>query len=249
MARKYLSQIDMGSQQIKNLASGSASTDAVNKSQLDAAIAGLSWHGAVRAASTGNVTLTAPGTTLDGVTLAVNDRILLKNQTAPAENGVYIFNGSAATLTRATDGTQGNLASGATFSVDEGTTLADTAWTLTTDGTITIGTTSLTFARFAAGGTSYTAGTGISSSSLSGGTIAIDTAVVVRKFASNIGDGSSTSITVTHSFGTLDVMVQLVEVSTGATVDTDTVRNTVNQVTFTFASAPTSNQYRAIIQG
>jgi hypothetical protein len=60
--------------------------------------------GSVVAASTGNVTVSNPGTaTFDGVVLSNGDRLLLKNQTAPAENGIYVFNGSAAALTRASD--------------------------------------------------------------------------------------------------------------------------------------------------
>lgn len=58
---------------------------------------------AVRCASTANVTISAPGAALDGVTLAVGDRILLKDQTTASENGIYIWNGAAVAATRATD--------------------------------------------------------------------------------------------------------------------------------------------------
>ena len=70
----------------------------------------------------------------------------------------------------------------------------------------------------------------------------------VGGFAANVGNGSSLSFVLTHNLNTLDVIVQVVEVSTGDTVYTDIARTSVNTVTVTFASAPTTNQYRIIIK-
>jgi hypothetical protein len=57
-----------------------------------------------RVASTTNINIANPGTaSFDGVTLNVSDRILLKDQTTPAQNGIYIFNGAGSPMTRATD--------------------------------------------------------------------------------------------------------------------------------------------------
>jgi hypothetical protein len=95
----------------------------------------------VRAMSTATVTLTAPGTTIDTVTLATGNRIWLKNQTTPAENGVYQFNGSTATLTRTADGL--SIASGAEVTVREGTVNGDTKWYVVTDDPIVVGTTAI----------------------------------------------------------------------------------------------------------
>lgn len=66
-------------------------------------------------------------------------------------------------------------------------------------------------------------------------------------YAADIGDGSATSFAVTHSLNTKDVLVEVVRNSNGATIITDVVRNTVNQVTVDFSTAPTSNQYRVLI--
>jgi len=87
--------------------------------------------------------------------------------------------------------------------VTEGTANADTQWRLTTNDAIVVGSTDLTFAQIGAG-SSYTNGTGIS---IGGNVISVDTAVVVRKYAVTFGDGSSTSIAITHALSTLDVQV------------------------------------------
>lgn len=73
-----------------------------------------------------------------------------------------------------------------------------------------------------------------------------DTAV--GGYAANVGNGSSTSFVVTHNLNTLDVIVQVVEISTGDTVYTDVARTSVNAVTVTFNTAPTTNQYRIVIK-
>jgi hypothetical protein len=124
------------------------------KSYVDGKVAGLSWKQAVRAATTANGTLASAyenGDTIDGVTLATGDRILIKNQTTASENGIYTVNASGAP-TRATDADSGAELVNATVYVSEGTTNADTQWTCTTNATITVGTTSLTFAQLTSGG-------------------------------------------------------------------------------------------------
>lgn len=103
-----------------------------------------------RAASTVNVNLAtlAAGTVVDGVVLATNDRLLLKDQAAPAENGLRIVPSTAlpAGALRAPDlDADGDFIPSLTIAVSEGATQADTQWMLTTDGPITVGTTALTF--------------------------------------------------------------------------------------------------------
>lgn len=120
--------------------------DGANSLTVSADISGLSWKTAVRAASTTNHTLTAPGATVDGIALTAGDRILLKNQTAPEENGIYIWNGAASTATRATDAdTAAEILQAAVFT-EEGTQ-ADTLWVCSTNAPITLNTTSLTFVQ------------------------------------------------------------------------------------------------------
>lgn len=124
------------------------------KTYVDAKVAGLSWKQAVRAATTVAGTLASSfenGDTIDGVVLATGDRILIKNQAAGAENGIYTVNASGAP-TRATDADSGAELVNATCYVSEGTTLADTQWTCTTNATITVGSTALVFAQLTSGG-------------------------------------------------------------------------------------------------
>jgi hypothetical protein len=79
-------------------------------------------------------------------------------------------------------------------------------------------------------------------------TVAIDTAVVVTKYAANVGDGSATSYTITHNLNTRDVIVSVYE-TTGsyAEVVCDVNHATANTITLLFSVAPTSNQYRVVV--
>lgn len=132
-------------------------TQGAVKAYVDNLITGAKWKGSVRAATVANGALAsafANGQTIDGVTLATGDRILIKNQSAGAENGIYVVNASGAP-TRAVDADSAAELLQATVFVQEGAVNADTQWTCTNDA-ITLGTTALTFAQMAGAGT-YTA--------------------------------------------------------------------------------------------
>lgn len=151
---------------------------AATKQYVDQRAAGLDPKGSVRAASSAtNYTISNPGTAIfGGVTLTTGDRVLLKDQTAPSENGIYIFNGSASALTRSTDAdTNAKVTSGLYVFVTEGTAAAQ-GWILTTPDPITLGTTGLTFAQFN-GGTTYTANNGIA---INGSIIQTDSTSLLR---------------------------------------------------------------------
>lgn len=126
-----------------------ASTAAV-VSYVQGLLNGIRWHEAVRAASTANVTVASAlinGSTVDGVTLVTGDRVLLKNQTAPAENGVYIVAASGAASRATTEDSSSELLNSA-YLVREGTTNGDTGWVISNDTTITVGTTAVTVVQF-----------------------------------------------------------------------------------------------------
>lgn len=120
-------------------------------------------------------TLTNSGTqaalSIDGITLSTSDRVLVRQQSNQAHNGVYVVTnvGSASTnwiLTRSDDadssgdGSPDTLDEGSYFFVNEGDTGASDAYVCNTQGTITFGTTNITFAKFS-DSLEYTAGTGI----------------------------------------------------------------------------------------
>ena len=103
---------------------------------------------ACRAASTANVNIASAPATLDGVTLASGDRILLKNQTTASENGIYIFNGTGNALTRSTDADEdAEVTQGLSTYVVSGTVNQRTGWLLSTVDPIVVGTTSLTIVQ------------------------------------------------------------------------------------------------------
>ncbi len=158
--------ITMGSNRVTNVADPSSAQDAATKAYVDAVKVGLDVKDSVVAASTGNGTLSSAyenGDTLDGVTLATNDRILLKDQSTGSENGIYTVNSSGAP-TRATDfDSNAEVTSGAFTFVTEGTTNGDSGFVLTTNDDITVGTTAMTWAQFSGAG-QITAGSALTKS-------------------------------------------------------------------------------------
>lgn len=103
----------------------------------------------VRAATTANIALTGLQT-IDGVSLLAGDRVLVKNQTASKDNGIYIV--GVAAWQRAPDvDSNAEVTSAMILSVEQGVTLADTRWQLVTDGAIVLGTTALTFQNITQG--------------------------------------------------------------------------------------------------
>lgn len=139
---------------IEVTSSPTEASHAVRKDYVDALVNNLDWKASVRVATTGNGTLASAfdnGSSVDGVTLATGNRILIKNQGTGSENGIYTVNASGAP-TRATDfDADAEVTGGALVAVEEGTANADKTFQLTTNNPITVGSTSLVFAEF--GGT------------------------------------------------------------------------------------------------
>lgn len=165
--------VSLNGHKLTSVTDPAAAQDAATKAYVDAIAQGLVWKASVRAATTANGTLAtafANGQTLDGVTLVTGDRILLKNQTSGAENGIYVVPASGAP-TRATDAdTAAEVRQAAVF-VEEGTTHADSLWVNGTNAPITLGSTALVFVQLSGGGGSYSAGTGLG---LSGSIFSVD---------------------------------------------------------------------------
>jgi hypothetical protein len=257
---KFLNGIDVASQRITNVADPSSGTDAANKQFVENLVNGLDWKASVRVATTANLAALSGLATIDGVgPLVAGDRVLVKNQTTASANGIYVAASGA--WARSTDAATSTLVTAnMTCLVSEGTTQADTSWTLSANDPIVLGTTALSFVQVGAGIT-YSAGNGISVAStvisavgatgitVGAGGIGIDTSVVARKFSVTVGNGASTSIAVAHGLGTQDVVVAVRDASTNVGVLVDWTATDVNTVTLTFAVAPASGAYRVVVHG
>jgi hypothetical protein len=254
--------VDLNNQKITNLTDPTNPQDAANKRYVDAAVVGIDWKASVRAATTAAVTLATAfenGDTLDGVTLATGNRILVKNQTDATENGIYVVAASGAPARSSDADTAAEITASFAVFVEEGTVNADSGWTLTNNGTITVGTSELSFTQFTGLG-QITAGDGLTKTAntlnvvggdgitVNADSVVIDRTVVVTKYAASIGDGTNTSYTVTHNLNTRDVVVSLYDTASPyAEVMADVEHTTTNTITVLFSVAPTTNKYRVVV--
>lgn len=129
-------------------------TVSVVKTYVDSVAQGLDVKDSVTAIATGNLDITATlvGVTVDGVTLAADQRVLLAGQTTASQNGIYIVK-AAAVPERASDFATGSSAAGAFTFVEQGTSYADTGWVCSTNqGSAVVGTNALAFTQFSSAG-------------------------------------------------------------------------------------------------
>jgi hypothetical protein len=263
MARPVGNDLDFQSvSRILNLPDPTLPQHAATRAYVDSAVEGLAWKDAARVSTQGNLNLASPGATIDGISMAANDRVLVRSQTAQAENGIYIWNGAAVAMTRAPDASTAVELEQAVVTVEEGTDAGVTF--RQTQVNFTLGTNNVIFASF---GTSAPAASETTPGIVEIATLAevntgTDTGRVITpstlanhanrklKFAQDIGDGSATQFTVTHNLNTRDVTVSVFR-NSGAfdEVLTDVEHTTVNSVTVRFASAPASNAWRVVVLG
>ena len=146
-----------------HVATPTSDNHAANKGYVDSVASGLDVKDSVRAASTGNLTISGPGLSVDGVSLSAGDRVLLKDQSTGSENGIYLWTGAASAMTRATDMDGADEFVGSFFFVEEGTINSDQGFVCSTNGAITVGSTAIAFTQFTGTG-QLTAGTALSKS-------------------------------------------------------------------------------------
>jgi len=163
--------VSLNSQTITNLADPVNTQDAATKGFVEATSQGLDVKDSVKVATTGNITISTAlnsGDAIDGVTLADNDRVLVKDQSTPSQNGIYIVGSSPA---RADDLAAGADAAGMFTFVEQGSVNADNGFVCTSNkGSAVVGTNNLTFAQFSGAG-QITAGDGLDKS---GNTLSVD---------------------------------------------------------------------------
>ena len=171
--------------------------DVANKQYVDGYVAGISWKPPVNYGTTGNITLSGLATQAGGdwgSALTAGMRILVKNQTAQAENGIYVAASGA--WTRSEDcSTWDELVSAICF-VESGSTLGGSAWYCPAQPGGTLGTTAVTWSNFSVAAT-YTAGTGLT---LSGYQFSITNTGVA---AATYGSGSSVPVFAVNAQGQL----------------------------------------------
>jgi len=134
---------------ITGLGDPSSSSEAATKNYVDNLVTGLRTRVIARVASTANVVLASGlenGDTLDGVTLATGNRVLLKNQTTTSQNGLYTVVASG-TASRDTEFDTISELAGQLILVSEGTTNADTMYLCTSDTSATLGTTAISYTQ------------------------------------------------------------------------------------------------------
>jgi hypothetical protein len=173
------------------------STDAATKAYVDAVTEGLHIHPSAVAATTANITLATDvenGDTLDGITLATGNRILIKNQTTQSENGIYVVAASGAP-SRATDFDAPAEIDGGDFVFVTGGTVNDNTGWVQTNIVGTVGTDAIAFTQFSGAGT-YSAGTGLT---LTGSVFSINTGTTVdlstaQTLTNKTIDGSSNTV-------------------------------------------------------
>lgn len=254
-------KLDFGNQRrITNLAPGAATGEPVTFEQMNAAIEGLAWKDNVRVAAQVNTTISSPGATINGITMAANDRVLLPNQTTPTENGIYIWNGAATPMTRALDASTFDELENAVVSVDEGTSAGATFRQTQVNGVI--GTNNVVWASFgtsASAATETTSGIAEIATQAETDTGTDDARMVTplklatfagraKRYATTIGDGSATSYAVTHNLGTLDVQVYVYEVGgSKREVFVEKQHTSTTQVTLVFDTAPASSSMRVVV--
>ena len=251
-----------GVRRITNLPNGASAQEPATVAQLNAAIEGIAWKDSCRVASQANVTLSGPGATIDGITMTANDRVLVRAQTAGAENGIYIWNGAAVSMTRSLDANPAAELEQAIATVEEGTS-AGTSWRQSVvnfvleTGTVTwiqfgtaVGAASETSSGIAEIATQAETDTGTDDQRIVTPLKLNAWANKTRRAQATIGDGTSTQFDVNHNFATRDVIVQVYQ-ATGnyEQVNCDVSLPSTNSARLNFAAAPAANAYRVVVMG
>lgn len=164
MVMRILNGLDLANQRITSLADPSSATDATTKQYVDNFVRGLSWKDAVLCATTANIaSLSAPGASIDGITLTDQCRVLLKNQTTATQNGIYVYTAAGTTLARSLDMPTGADSRGFAVTVRGGTVNDDTVWHVTSDPSI-VATDNIAWTQLGGAGNVYIAGAGLTES-------------------------------------------------------------------------------------
>ena len=146
---------------VLQVATPTADSHAASKGYVDSQSQGLDVKDSVKAATTGNITLSGTQS-IDGISIVADDRVLVKDQSTASENGIYLCKAGA--WARSDDFAAGSAEAGAFCFVEQGTVNAENGYVCTADkGSDIVGTNNLPFAQFSGAG-QITAGSGLTKS-------------------------------------------------------------------------------------
>lgn len=262
MAKSVVSDLDFGgTARITSLPNPATAQEPATRQYVDNAVEGLAWKDSVRVATQANLSVASPGSTIDGITMVANDRVLVRSQTLPAENGIYIWNGSAIPMTRSADASTFDELEQAIATVEEGTSTAATYRQSSVNFVLNTGAVNwVAFGTSAGAASESTSGIAEIATQVETDAGTDDVRMITplklktysgafKRYSTDIGDGSATSYTVTHNLNTRDVEVQVRRNSGNYDeVLVDIQRTSVNTCTVVFSTAPTSNQFRVTVQ-
>lgn len=261
--KKILHNMDLnGTSRIIGLQTPVAPDEPAPKSYVDGLIEGLAWKDNCQAGTTGNINLNSPGATIDGVAMSAGWRVLVRQQTLPQENGIYIWSGSSSAMSRANDANTADELLNAVTAIDAGTSLGGTRWRQTAID-ITLGTTPLPWEDFGSAvpnATTSVRGTVIlaSQAEVNAGSDAskpvtpatlAGTPLIIKRYETQVGNGTDTVFTVTHNLNSRSLSVDIIRVASPYDkVEANIEFTTVNTLTVTFTNVPTSNQFNVVVK-
>ena len=211
--------VSANSQKITSLAAPTSDNDAATKGYVDSTAEGLDVKDSCVAIATSNITLSNTQT-VDGVSLAAGNRVLVSGQSTATQNGIYLVV-DGGSWTRTTDFATGDDAAGAFTFIEQGTSNADTGWVCTSNkGSAVVGTNNLAFSQFS-GSATFLPGDGLDKSGntfsvdlkANGGLVIESTEVAVDLAASSItgtlavGDGGTGATTASAARTALGVAI------------------------------------------
>ena len=250
-------QLDAESRKpIINAGAATAPGELVEYAQWLAAQEGNSWKDNVRVASQTNLTLATPGAAIDGIAMVSGDRVLVRAQSTQTENGLYNWNGAALAMTRTADASTFDELENAVVMVDEGTNAGVRYRQTQVNGVV--GTNNVVFAAdgSAPAATETTSGiaeiatqaemdAGIDDQRIATPLKVASSPFARKSFMQLIGDGTATSIPVTHGLGAESVQAYLYEAGGSKRMVIAEVQHTSAIVcTFLFDAAPALNSLR-----
>lgn len=238
-------------------------SDAVNLQFIEDYFTGLNEKTAVLASSSGNINLSAPGSTIGGVTMPLNGRFLAPNQTNNTQNGIYIWNGASVPATRSSDANTSAELNNATVYVPDptGATVGVTYRQITRNPVI--GTDPIIWTIYGnsvpdattttPGRVTLATSTNINNNTDVSKVITVEALlgsnVIKRQAIAVIGNGTDSTFLISHTFNTFNV-VTTVRRSGGDRADVypDIARPTTGSVSVTFSYVPSVGEFTVLLE-